>query len=774
MLASASITLTNLADGLTTFYQYAKNTSDTTPPDTGWSTAMPSRASGEFIWRREGSALSLEEVTAWGNTVCLTGATGPKGDAGEQGPQGPPGNPGELGIYADGTTLHVKGFAEDGTLTAPYAYLYAEGARHEVSAYSETLTNDGQGYVLFDGSTIHFAKLTANGESKKWVSYNTLEEYSTSMWVIGSFMKNGELIYDIETIPPQRMDQFEIRHFMEILNSGDIQDINVWAQANGIGTVFERIAMLEAFVNKLFANQIEIMSGGSILSRYTPEGNPPSDGGGFFLGSDGIFKAKSAVLDSAIISGTGTFKGVIDSPPLKTTTASNAGDPKTFTSKTHYIGTSLDTYLQGLGVPTNTEHTLSGTINGSAFSKVVRSTGGAYINLATISGSDSNYSWEHSSHDYYDVLLGHQRSFTIEVDGLYSIQLKAPDCDRDKGYYGFNSPVIVYKNGTPLFTNMNVHSSRLNTIYIEVYDLVLLTTTETASTTVSLSKGDVISYFCPMHAECEDQAYPGTIRKAYWAGTSYVYIKRQFPTSGVFLRHTNTYTRIIPTYFYNIGSISFSSGTFLPAILYAKATGFVSGVSSYAINEMKAATGSLIYDNRTYTIIGVSKNSASSMTVFHTEGSILFSLPNGDPGTSGYYNASGSFSVISSVAGAEVMNINAKEADTYSIGNTKRFLQIAAKNMTATSFNASSLRILKKDISKYKESALDVLNQVEVVNYRYKSDDDEYLHTGLIADDSPECLTGKNHDVMSLSDTTGMLIKAVQELDEKIHKLEGR
>jgi hypothetical protein len=227
-----------------------------------------------------------------------------KGDTGEQGPQGPPGNPGELGIYADGTTLHVKGFAEDGTLTAPFAYLYAEGARHQVNAYSETLTNDGQGYVLFDGSSIHFAKLTANGESKKWVSYNTLEEYSTSMFVIGSFVKNNGIISDIEVLPPQRMDQFEIRHFMEILKSGDIQDINVWALANGIGTVFERIATLEAFVKKLFANQIEIMSGGSLYSRYTSDGNPPSSGAGFYLSSSGEFKSKNVELvNGAIFSG---------------------------------------------------------------------------------------------------------------------------------------------------------------------------------------------------------------------------------------------------------------------------------------------------------------------------------------------------------------------------------------------------------------------------------------------------------------------------------------
>lgn len=85
MIASASITLTNLSDGLTTFYQYAKNTSNTSPPTTGWSAAMPSSEPNKFIWRREASAISLEDISEWGNVVCLTGSTGAKGDKGDQG-----------------------------------------------------------------------------------------------------------------------------------------------------------------------------------------------------------------------------------------------------------------------------------------------------------------------------------------------------------------------------------------------------------------------------------------------------------------------------------------------------------------------------------------------------------------------------------------------------------------------------------------------------------------------------------------------------------------
>jgi hypothetical protein len=93
---------------------------------------------------------------------------------------------------------------------------------------------------------------------------------------------------------------------------------------------------------------------------------------------------------------------------------------------------------------------------------------------------------------------------------------------------------------------------------------------------------------------------------------------------------------------------------------------------------------------------------------------------------------------------------------------------------SATTFNATSERSKKKDITDLKTSALDVLNAVQVVNYRYKTEYGSYLHTGFIADDTADCLTGKDHNVMALADNIGMLIKAVQELTVLNEQLEAR
>ncbi|MGE4585681.1 MAG: hypothetical protein AB7C91_13660, partial [Sphaerochaeta sp.] len=128
-----------------------------------------------------------------------------------------------------------------------------------------------------------------------------------------------------------------------------------------------------------------------------------------------------------------------------------------------------------------------------------------------------------------------------------------------------------------------------------------------------------------------------------------------------------------------------------PVCNYAKASSFMDGVSSYPVNELKTASGTLVYNGQSYQVIGVMKTSATAMTVFHENGSINFSLPDSDPGTSGYYNASGSFAVIASVAGADTMNINAREPDTYSIGNITRFLNIIGRNLIGESLNLGGM-----------------------------------------------------------------------------------
>lgn len=191
---------------------------------------------------------------------------GPQGDPGPQGNRGPAGSLGELGFYAVNQTLYVKGFAEDGSLTLDHGYLYIEETRYTVPQFQQDLSAEGKGYVVFNGESLEIVKLRSDTTSR-WTKYNSDAAVSGNFWIIASFKKTGTVIHNIQKHIPQDTSSFQVSHFMEILGSEDLHNINVWAQANGIDTIFESIAMLEAFINKLVANNIEIGSANGFQFR---------------------------------------------------------------------------------------------------------------------------------------------------------------------------------------------------------------------------------------------------------------------------------------------------------------------------------------------------------------------------------------------------------------------------------------------------------------------------------------------------------------------------
>jgi hypothetical protein len=69
-------------------------------------------------------------------------------------------------------------------------------------------------------------------------------------------------------------------------------------------------------------------------------------------------------------------------------------------------------------------------------------------------------------------------------------------------------------------------------------------------------------------------------------------------------------------------------------------------------------------------------------------------------------------------------------------------------------------------------SALDLLSGVNVVKFNYLTDL-ENKHIGFIAEDTPEELSTSKRNAMDTNSTVGILIKAVQELTERIKFLEN-
>ena len=118
-----------------------------------------------------------------------------------------------------------------------------------------------------------------------------------------------------------------------------------------------------------------------------------------------------------------------------------------------------------------------------------------------------------------------------------------------------------------------------------------------------------------------------------------------------------------------------------------------------------------------------------------------------------------SFSVTKTITAAQT-------ADTIALRN-------ADGQLVATGFYQASSRALKTNINPFTKSALDIIREVAVVSFNYKTDIIN-KHIGFIAEDTPEELSTRNKNVMDSNNTIGLLLKAVQELEARIKQLESK
>ena len=96
------------------------------------------------------------------------------------------------------------------------------------------------------------------------------------------------------------------------------------------------------------------------------------------------------------------------------------------------------------------------------------------------------------------------------------------------------------------------------------------------------------------------------------------------------------------------------------------------------------------------------------------------------------------------------------------------------KNITASSFKVSSARKFKENIHPTVFNGLATINKVEVVDYNYIDDTSKAPKVGLIADDCPAILAAPDRMSLDMNNCIGVLMKAVQELSNKVEILEKR
>ena len=99
---------------------------------------------------------------------------------------------------------------------------------------------------------------------------------------------------------------------------------------------------------------------------------------------------------------------------------------------------------------------------------------------------------------------------------------------------------------------------------------------------------------------------------------------------------------------------------------------------------------------------------------------------------------------------------------------------VIASITAAGAFTNASKREYKENIQLFQSSGLDIINSVKICSFNMKGDEAKDYRIGFIADDTDERIAGKNHDIMDLQNCIGVLIKAVQELSNKVNTLENK
>ncbi|NML38416.1 tail fiber domain-containing protein [Chitinophaga sp. G-6-1-13] len=92
--------------------------------------------------------------------------------------------------------------------------------------------------------------------------------------------------------------------------------------------------------------------------------------------------------------------------------------------------------------------------------------------------------------------------------------------------------------------------------------------------------------------------------------------------------------------------------------------------------------------------------------------------------------------------------------------------------LEVTGLYQSSQRKLKKDIEPFNRSALDIINKASVQTFKYKADKNGVTHIGFIAEDAPEEMVAPQRIGVDQANTMALLVKAVQEMNQKVESLQ--
>lgn len=337
--------------------------------DTSWSKTIPEQpADKPYLWKREWQYAYIgddgtEHQAGW-VYYCVTGKLGVEGSY-----QG-------LGYTIAGSSIIFAGLDTDGKPTLASFRVSINGDAVAFQRKSFNITQDQSGsfherYFLVAYWTIGVGNLAlcyltpvsetdstgAVSYRMKWVAQDGTEIVTTSIdgvsydpYVLADIKVSGASIKSVTLLNPTKLKAYETDYFMSLMAMGDIGDINTVAKALDIERVFEKVAAMEAFINKLFANQITIMNkigedgtttyGNIHSSGYNKFDYKNNDKVGFFLESTGYAELKNVILKDATIQ-------TNDKDGLPILTTSIANDPFNFSFREEATHWSVEDFKNG-------------------------------------------------------------------------------------------------------------------------------------------------------------------------------------------------------------------------------------------------------------------------------------------------------------------------------------------------------------------------------------------------------------------------------------------
>lgn len=275
----------------------------------GWSDTIPEQPAGlDYLWKREWRYANESQNAGW-EYYCVSGM------------QGVEGSYSGIGYVIAGSSITFSGLDKDNKPTLQSMRVPINGEAILFQSASFTLDSSYDRYFLVAYWSTQVGTLSmchiepySSTDSAGTTSYrmrwldndrNEIAETSFSKaYVLADIRADGGRIKSVTLTSPTELKAYEKDYFMSIMAQGNMDDINAVAKALDVERVFQRLAAMEAFVDKLFANYVKLY-GAIYGGAYLQDGTNPTNGDGFYLNKDGI--ARIVGLNAKDANLTGSF-----------------------------------------------------------------------------------------------------------------------------------------------------------------------------------------------------------------------------------------------------------------------------------------------------------------------------------------------------------------------------------------------------------------------------------------------------------------------------------